>query len=248
MLPLPRLSWKLPSSLLMLSLVPMAAGVVRLSGLVGGANGVGVTAGNARFIAMPTPVILHVLCASLFCVLGALQFDPALRQRVPRLHRIAGRVVAPCGVVAALTGLWMTAAYAIPPALQGPLLYGVRMVVGLAMTLAVTLSIRAVLQGRIAPHKAWMVRAYALGQGAGTQVLILLPVTWLAGAPTFMFRDVLMTSAWCLNMVFAHHWLHAARSCPRPTVAFSATTARWQEGWMQPPQAGSRQTVSTLPA
>lgn len=68
-------------------------------------------------------------------------------------------MAAPCGIVAALTGLWMTAAYAIPAELQGPLLYGVRMVVGLAMTLAVVVSVRAVLQRRITQHKAWMVRA-----------------------------------------------------------------------------------------
>ena len=199
----PRPSWKLLSSLLMLSFVPVVAGVVRLLSLAGGATGGGVTPENARFMAMPAPVVLHIVCASLFCVVGALQFDSALRQRFPRLHRIAGRVAAPCGIVAALTGLWMTAAYAIPTALQGPLLYGVRMVVGLAMTLAVVVSVRAVLQRRITQHKAWMVRAYALAQGAGTQVLILLPVTLLAGAPTFFFRDVLMASAWGLNMVFA---------------------------------------------
>ena len=200
MSPLPRPFWKLLSSLLMLSLVPMLAGVVRLSDLASGGS---VTAEDARFMAMPAPVVMHIVCASLFCVLGAFQFDSALRQRFPQLHRVAGRVAAPCGIVAALTGLWMTAAYAIPAELQGPLLYGVRMAVGLAMTLAVIVSIRAVLQRRIAQHKAWMVRAYALAQGAGTQVLILLPVTLMAGAPTFIARDVLMASAWGLNMVFA---------------------------------------------
>ena len=187
----------------MLSFVPVIAGAVRLSGLAGGANGGVVTPENARFMANPAPVILHILCASLFCVLGALQFDSALRQRFPRLHRVAGRVAAPCGIVAALTGLWMTAAYAIPVELQGPLLYTVRMVAGLAMALAISVSIRAVLQRRIAQHRAWMVRAYALGQGAGTQVLILLPVTLIASAPTFIFRDVLMAAAWGLNVVFA---------------------------------------------
>ena len=196
-------SWKLPTSLLLLSLVPLVAGGVRLAGLAGGTSGGGVTPENARFMENPAPVVLHVLSASLFCVLGALQFAAALRQRFTRLHRIAGRVAAPCGIVAALTGLWMTAAYAIPAELQGPLLYTVRMVVGLAMALAVIVSIRAVLQRRIDQHRAWMVRAYALGQGAGTQVLILLPVTMMAGAPTFIFRDVLMAWAWALNIVFA---------------------------------------------
>ena len=200
---LPHPSWKLLTSLLMLSLVPVMAGVLRLSGL---ASGGGVTPENARFMALPAPVVLHIVCASLFCVLGALQLDSALRQRFPRLHRIAGRVAAPCGIVAALTGMWMTAAYAIPAALQGQLLYGVRMVAGLAMALAIVVSVHAVLKRRIAQHKAWMVRAYALGQGAGTQVLILLPVTLMAGAPTFFFRDVLMASAWGLNVIVAE-WI-----------------------------------------
>lgn len=202
-----RPSWKLLTSLLMLSLVPVVAGVVRLFEI---AKGGGDAAESARFAAMPAPVVLHIVCASMFCVLGAFQFDSALRQRFPRLHRVAGRVAAPCGILAALTGLWMTAAYAIPAELQGPLLYGVRMVVGLAMTLTVIVSVRAVLQRRIAQHKTWMVRAYALGQGAGTQVLILLPVTLLAGAPTFIFRDVLMASAWGLNMAFAE-WIIRSR-------------------------------------
>ena len=94
MSPLPRPSWKLLTSLLMLSLVPLLAGMVRLSGLVAGANGGGVTPGNARFMANPAPVVLHVLCASVFCVLGALQFDSALRQPFPRLHRIAMAAIA----------------------------------------------------------------------------------------------------------------------------------------------------------
>ena len=148
----------------------------------------------------------HVVSASVFCVLGAFQFDSAIRLRYPRLHRISGRVVAPCGVLAALTGLWMTTRSDIPAALQGSLLCGVRVLVGLAMMLAIALSIRAVLHGRIAAHKAWMIRAYALGQGAGTQVLIMLPMSMIVGAPTFLLRDVLMASVWALNVIFAE-WL-----------------------------------------
>jgi hypothetical protein len=34
-----------------------------------------------------------------------------------------------------------------------------------------------------------------LGHGAGSQVLIMLPMTLIASAPTFFFRDVLITSA-----------------------------------------------------
>jgi len=207
---LPSPSWRLPTSLLLLSLVPVAAGAVRLVGLAGlasgGSGGGAITPENARFMAMPAPVVLHIVSATLFCLLGAFQFDSAIRRRSPGLHRAAGRVLVPCGILAAVTGLWMTAGYAIPAELQGPLLYGVRIVVGLSMALAIVVSVCAVLRRRIAQHRAWMVRAYALGQGAGTQVLILLPVTLMAGAPTFFFRDVLMASAWGLNLLIAE-WI-----------------------------------------
>ena len=169
------------------------------------AGGAG-TPENARFMAMPAPAVLHIVCAALFCVLGAFQFDAAIRLQHPHLHRIGGRWAAACGLLAALTGVWITAAYSIPAAMQGELLYGVRMTVGLGMTLTLALAVRAVLKRRIADHKAWMVRAYALGQGAGTQVLILLPVALIAGTPTFFFRDVLMALGWGLNAVFAE-WL-----------------------------------------
>lgn len=201
--PLPIPSWMLVASLWLLSLVPAAAGGVRLVGL---ARGGVVTSENMRFMVSPAPVVLHIVGATLFCVLGAFQFDSATRLRTARLHRIAGWLVVPCGMLAALTGLWMTAGYAIPVELQGELLYGVRIVAGSAMALAIVVSVRAVLRRRIAQHRAWMVRAYALGQGAGTQVLIMLPVTWIAGAPSFILRDVLMASAWVLNVVLAE-WI-----------------------------------------
>ena len=206
---LPSSSWRLSTSLLLLSLVPVAAGAVRLVGLAtsgGGGGGGAITPENARFLAMPSPVVLHIVSATVFCLLGAFQFDSAFRRRSPGLHRAAGRVLALCGILAALTGLWMTAGYAIPAGLQGGLLYGVRMVVGVSMALAIMASVRAVLRRRIEQHRAWMVRAYALGQGAGTQVLILLPVTLIVGAPTFFFRDVLMASAWSLNVLIAE-WI-----------------------------------------
>lgn len=178
----------------------MVAGVVRLSGL---ASSGAVTPENVRFVAMRATVALHIVCASLSCAIGAFQFDSVLRQHLPCLHRISGRLVAPCGIVAALTGLWMAADHAMPAELQGRLLYRVRIVVGLAMVLAVGVSIRAIAQCRVVQHRSWMVRAYALGQGAGTQVLLVLPVTVMAGTPTFIFRDVLMASAWALNVTFA---------------------------------------------
>src|SRR5215210_4031058 len=96
--------WPVAAGLLLLSLVPMIAGAARVTQLTAGAT---VTAENARFFASPAPVLVHIGSASLYCLLGAFQFVPALRRRRP-WHRISGRLLVPLGLAAALSGLWMT--------------------------------------------------------------------------------------------------------------------------------------------
>ncbi|MFP2906513.1 hypothetical protein ACLESD_15895 [Pyxidicoccus sp. 3LFB2] len=68
------------AALVALSLVPILAGAARLAELSGGAEP---TASNARFFASPLPVVLHVLSASVYCILGAFQFAPGFRRRRP---------------------------------------------------------------------------------------------------------------------------------------------------------------------
>ena len=133
-----RAEWLVIALLIVLSAVPVGAGAVRLAQLTGGAE---ITPENARFFAAPLPVVLHILSASLFCILGAFQFAPGIRRRRPGRHRAAGRLVVPAGLVAALSGLWLTHFY--PPVMgDGPLLYGLRLVVGSAMTLFIRRNMR----------------------------------------------------------------------------------------------------------
>ena len=107
-----RKGWPIAAGLLALSVIPVAAGVVRLVSL---ATGETITLANARFFAHPLPVQLHIFGASLFCVLGVLQFWPGFRHRFPRWHRVVGRIAAPAGIVAGLSGLWMNQFYPYGP-------------------------------------------------------------------------------------------------------------------------------------
>jgi uncharacterized membrane protein len=192
--------WSVPVALVALAAFPVAAGAVRLVGLGKGGT---VTADNARFFAAPMPVVLHILGVTLFSLLGAFQFSAEVRRRWPRWHRVAGRVALIGGLVAGLSGLWMTAFYPLPAALQGSLLFGVRMIVGTAMFACLVLAVITVRRGDIAGHSAWMIRGYALGMGAGTQVLLMLPWTLAFGLPTDLPYEVLMTLAWVLNLAVA---------------------------------------------
>ncbi len=194
----PRRSWwKVPALLLVLSAVPAVFGAARLAGLSGGTSA---TPDDARFFAAPIPVIAHIIAALLFSMVGAFQFAAEVRRRWPRWHRIAGRVVLVAGIVVALSGMWMTAFYPFPPALQGTLLFTVRMIVGAGMIAALALAVATIRRGDVTSHRAWMMRAYALGLGAGTQVVVMLPWTLTFGIPTHLPYELLMTLAWLINV------------------------------------------------
>ena len=186
--------FKVPALLLGLSLVPTLGGIERLASLSGDAPD------DIRFLQAPLPISLHVISATVYCLLGAFQFSSGLRLRWPDLHRRAGRGLALCGLLAGATAFWMAASYAIPASLQGPLLRGVRLAVASAMVASLLMAWRSVLRRDVLRHEAFMIRAYALGQGAGTQVLVLLPWMLISGKSGSLTRDLLMTLSWAINI------------------------------------------------
>lgn len=216
---------RIPYLLLGLSLIPLLGGVVRLLRLSSGASSL---PADERFLADPLPVLVHVLCALMYSLLGAFQFDPGLRRASPAWHRRAGWAVLVGGVLSAVSGLWMTLASAIPPALQGPLLVVARILSGATMAVALLLAMVAIGGGDVRSHRAWMIRAYALGQGAGTQALLLIIPALLNGGEVIGWsRDLWMTAAWVLNLLIAEWIVRGGRlafSAPaRPRLAASIT-------------------------
>lgn len=194
--------WLVPAGLVVLSLVPVVAGAVRLAQLAGGAE---ITPANARFFASPIPVVLHIISVSIFAILGAFQFVPRLRRGRRSWHRIAGWAALPSGFVAALSGLWMTLFYPWP-ADDGVLLYGERLVFGSWMLMSLLLGLLAARRRDFSQHGVWMLRAYAIGMGAGTQVLTHVPWTIMYGAPGEFPRAILMGAGWVINLVLAE-WI-----------------------------------------
>jgi uncharacterized membrane protein len=203
-----RSPWLIPAALILLALVPVVAGVARLSDLATATP----TAETARFHAAPLPVALHILGATLYAMIGAFQFSPA---RHTRWHRIAGRIAFPAGLLAALSGLWMTLTYPWTNA-DGEAVYFARLIFGTGMALSLILGVTNILKGKIPAHKAWMLRAYAIGMGAGTQVLTHLPWFLLVGQPTEAPRAVMMISAWVINLTVAEWLIRKGNGAPNP--------------------------------
>jgi uncharacterized membrane protein len=192
--------WLVPAGLIMLSLVPAIAGTARITQLAGGAE---ITPDNARFFAAPVPVLLHIPAAIVFSILGAFQFSRSVRHRHRAWHRLAGRLLVPSGLIVALSGLWMAQFYRWPAG-DGVGVYVERLVFGSAMFASLVLGIDAVRRRDFATHGAWMTRAYAIGLGAGTQVLTHLPWFLFAEAkPGELPRTVMMGAGWIINVAVA---------------------------------------------
>jgi hypothetical protein len=82
------------------------------------------------------------------------------------------------------------------------------------MVLSLVLGFTAIRRRDIARHRAWMIRGYAIGQGAGTQVLTGLLYALFGGVPGEVTRAVfLMGGAWAINLVVAE-WFIRKRPGP----------------------------------
>jgi len=196
-----RREWALLAFILVYSFLPTFGGLLRVIELGGGPA---IIPENPRALADSLPIVLHILSSFLFCILGALQFMPNVRQHYPATHRAAGRMIVVAGCVSALTGLWMTQFFAFPNELQGLLLYWARITLSLWMVGLIVWAVIAIRSQNVVAHSAAMLRAYAIGQGASTQTV--LGIGWMlafGSEPLGPLRDGMMVSAWGLNLLIA---------------------------------------------
>jgi uncharacterized membrane protein len=189
--------WRVPVALVALSLIPVISGSLRLLDIAGGPQ---LMPTNPRIDAFPTPLVVHVVAATIYAILGAFQFSARLRYRHLDWHRKAGRILVGAGLAVALSGIWMTLFY--PGAPGGDLLWAIRLMVGSTMAAAIILGFTAIRRRDIAAHRAWMMRAYALGLGAGTQAFTEGIGEALLGTGD-LSKAISMGCAWVINVVVA---------------------------------------------
>jgi uncharacterized membrane protein len=191
--------WLIPAGLILLALIPIVSGSLRLTQLSGGPA---LIPAASRFTDSPIPVVLHIISATVFSLVGAFQFLPALRRGKRSWHKQAGRVLIPTGLILALSGLWMAMLYP-HPAGDGTALLVIRVLFGSYMVTSIVLAVHALTRRDYAAHGAWMTRAYALGVAAGTQALTLIPGSILFGSANQLSRAVAMAAAWAINLTVA---------------------------------------------
>lgn len=191
--PRPRSGWPVVTGLLLLSILPVLGGVLRLSEVSADPEG-------ALRSASPVPIVAHIVAMTVYCVLGAFQFSPALRTR-RGWHRVAGRVLIPAGMVGGLSAIWLAVAFGGPADEVG--LAMVRAVFGVAMTAFLVRGTIAITRRDFVGHGAWMTRAYALALTGSTQALLLILWTLPFGEADATIETWLVAAGFVLNTLIA---------------------------------------------
>ncbi len=166
---------------------------------------------NLGFLDYPTIVALHVVLGAVYMLFAPLQFVGRIRSRHLGYHRRMGRVLVAVGMVVGVTALFL--GLVIP--FSG---WAERVLIGLFGSLFLfTLGkgfvhVRA---GRVALHREWMIRAFAIALAIATQRVIFVPSLLVVGDPTHGQIVTLSVAAWAAALIvhssLAEIWIRITR-------------------------------------
>ena len=171
---------------------------------------------NSGFLEYPTVVALHVVLGGVYLVFAPFQFVKRIRSRHPGYHRRMGRILVSIGLVVGATALFV--GLVIP--FSG---WPERAVIGLFGGLFLVALVKGLIHiraGRVALHREWMIRAFAIGLSIATMRLIFVPALMLAADPSDEQIAALSVTSFALAFVLhasvAELWIRTTRGSGVP--------------------------------
>jgi uncharacterized membrane protein len=166
---------------------------------------------NPGFLKYPTIVPFHVVLGGLYLALAPFQFVRRIRSGHLGYHRWAGRVLVSIGLVIGATGVFM--GLVIP--IAGWIERGYISVFGVLFLVALVKGFVHVRAGKVALHREWMIRAFAIGLAVVTQRLIFIPALLAVADPTqgpvAPLSAVSFLAAFILHSSLAEVWIRLTR-------------------------------------
>jgi uncharacterized membrane protein len=158
---------------------------------------------SRRYAENPVLAYLHILPGVVYLLIAPFQVSVRVRSRSFRRHRILGRIALTAGL---LTGVFAIAVGLVMP--YGRLAEATSSVVfGSYFVVALSLAVRAIRGGRVATHRRWMIRAFAVGIGVG---LIRIIIGILEGFGVMTLEESFGLAFWLafvIMAVVAEGWL-----------------------------------------
>jgi uncharacterized membrane protein len=154
--------------------------------------------------------MIHIIPGLLFMVLGPLQFVRRLRSRRPGLHRWMGRVVIVSGMIIGSTALVMSPQMAIGGANET----AATMLFATLFLFALVKGFLAIRRGKVALHREWMIRAFAIGLAVATTRPIVGAFFATRSITHLTPHDFFGTAFWLgftINLIAAEAWINYTR-------------------------------------
>ena len=187
---------------------------------------------NSGFLEYPTIVALHVVLGGLYLLFAPFQFVKRIRSRHLGYHRRMGRVLVAVGLVVGATALFMGLVIPFSGRAESVLIA----LFGSLFLFALVKGFVHVRAGRVALHREWMIRAFAIALAIATQRLIFVPSLFVAGVadPTDGRIVTLSLAAWSAALVMhsslAEAWIRLSRKRSVPTASRAETASEAMPG------------------
>lgn len=171
---------------------------------------------------------VHFATGGIILILGCIQLIGSLRDRFPTLHRMLGRIYVICAILAGLGGL---ASILIKGTVGGTVMDIGFGLYGTLMVLAAVQTYRYARAGRVAEHRAWSIRLFALAIGSWLYRMDygfwMLMTGGLGHGPAFRgpFDRVMAFFFYVPNLLVAEAFIRGRARATSPVVRLAASAA-----------------------
>jgi len=167
------------------------------------------------FARHPILTLIHILPALLFVTLGPLQFNRSLRASHPQWHRVSGRIYLVAATIVGFSALIMSFAM---PAIGGIAQAAATTLFSLYFLFALATAFLHIRRREFAPHREWMIRAFAIGLAVATIrpiVGLFVAITIATRGPAALnLHTIFGTAFWIgflLHATVAELWIRSTR-------------------------------------
>jgi uncharacterized membrane protein len=170
---------------------------------------------DAHYVKNAALTLLHVVPGTMFLMLGPLQFIADIRKYWPKLHRWSGYVFIVSGITFAVTALVIN--FSFPP-FGGQFKSLAVIIFSILELIVLGVALQAVRQRNFMKHRAWMMRAFAIGLAISTMRLFFIPAYLLFGVPNDLTVALGMWIGFLVNTLIVELTLWRERKRGKQTL------------------------------
>lgn len=203
----PRFIWLVVILLVLIGVAMVLRRTLTMAGVIASVNPAGGAPFDTGFAKHAVITFLHILPGALFLILGPLQFVKSIREKYPRFHRRSGWVFIVCGYMIGISAFIMSFLVPIGGVNEG----AATVLFSIFFLIALTMAMVHIVKRRVALHREWMLRAFAIGLAVSTIRPIVGLFFAFSGLAPQQFFGTAFWIGFTLHLIIAEGWINYTR-------------------------------------